>query len=401
MQVERDERPAGVDVGHDALVVAAEEQALRAQLLQEKPEVSGGRALHEPLLCAQRHDATPTQLVTDGFHRPHSLSPLTSGQHCSLFLYVFLSPRSSFVGSAYLADPKARPTSASNKPRDVSADGHRPSRGNGKREAAPQKGDSDPRLECARLRLELERVMADHGQQKDEVVALRALARSLREQVETMQARDKRHPTVVRRLPAAESLELSTDGDAFVAWAPPSPSPSPSPSSGASAAAWRPPRGHEFFQLDLELDDLRVENESLRRQLRDVRRDRDRLRDEIARQVPRYEMEIVRVTAALESVASQLRDERAQNDAMRQELAHYQAQSRMPVRCAESLETTEPSNVPAPRWRQRLDAKAMTASHSSSTISSQLHDDLDALGRELRLLHLSLDGTQDPALTNE
>ncbi|KAJ0390432.1 hypothetical protein P43SY_010425 [Pythium insidiosum] len=202
-------------------------------------------------------------------------------------------------------------------------------------------------------------------------------------------------------MPAAASLELSTDGDAFVAWAPPSPS--PSPSSGSSAAAWRPPRGHEFFQLDLELDDLRVENESLRRQLRDVRRDRDRLRDEIARQVPRYEMEIVRVTAALESVASQLRDERAQNDAMRQELAHYQAQSRMPVRCAQSLEleTTEPSDAPAPRRRQRPDAKAMTASHSSSTISSQLHDDLDALGRELRLLHLSLDGTQDPALTNE
>ncbi|KAJ0407234.1 hypothetical protein P43SY_008009 [Pythium insidiosum] len=399
MQVECDKRPAGVDVGHDALVVAAEKQTLRTQLLQEKPEVSGGRALHEPLLCAQRHDTTPTQLVTDRFHRPYSLSPLTSGQHCSLFLYGFLSPRSSFVGSAYLADAKARPTSASTKPRSGSADGHRPPRCNGKREAAPQKGDSDPRLECARLRLELERVMADHGQQKDEVVALRALARSLREQVETMQARDKRHPTVVRRLPAAESLELSTDGDAFVAWAPPSPS--PSPSSGSFSAACRPPRGHEFFQLDLELDDLRVENESLRRQLRDVRRDRDRLRDEIARQVPRYEMEIVRVTAALESVASQLRDERAQNDAMREELAHYQAQSRMPVRCAESLETTEPSDARAPRWRQRPDAKAMTASHSSSTISSQLHDDLDALGRELRLLHLSLDGTQDPALTNE
>ncbi|GLE01181.1 hypothetical protein PINS_up010011 [Pythium insidiosum] len=244
--------------------------------------------------------------------------------------------------------------------------------------------------------------MADHGQQQDEVVALRALARSLKDQVEAMQARDVKRPTVVRRLPCAtdspepqDDSDGDGDGDSFILLA----SASPSTSARSSAAHRRHlPRGHEFFQLDIEMDELRSENDALRRQLRDMQRDRDRLRNEMAGRVPRYEMEIVRLTATLQSVASQLRDERAQNDAMRQELAHYQAQSRLPVRCFKSAELsrsdTDTVHKEPTTPRRRLSTKnrmSAAASDTSSTLSSQLHDDLDALGRELRLLHLSLD----------
>eukprot|EP00644_Phytophthora_capsici_P001518 jgi/Phyca11/15004/fgenesh1_pg.PHYCAscaffold_10_\ len=45
--------------------------------------------------------------------------------------------------------------------------------------------------ECQRLREQLERVMIDHQRQEEEIVALRALAKSLKQEVETIQEKQQ------------------------------------------------------------------------------------------------------------------------------------------------------------------------------------------------------------------
>ncbi|TMW66777.1 hypothetical protein Poli38472_014089 [Pythium oligandrum] len=219
--------------------------------------------------------------------------------------------------------------------------------------------------ECERLRGELERVLLDHQRQSDEIVALRALARSLKEEVEAM------HST----RPSAFDKAPVRDGR------------------------------HEFFRLDVELDALRSENARLEKRAEEVEQELDALRDFVAHELPRHEILAVQARAALESTRTQLRAEQAQNDQLRVQLARFQARSSVRVRVTKPETAAEGDEEDTHRYPdsrsygKRDDDTSSVVSIAFSTtsaVSSQLHDDLQALDVELRRLHESLDRPQEP-----
>lgn len=151
----------------------------------------------------------------------------------------------------------------------------------------------DYAAECVRLREQLELVLLDHQRQSEEIVALRALAKALKNEVEAIHgARQQLHPP-------NEPTELHGQ-------------------RGSS---------HEFFKLDLQIEGLRIENETLTQQLQRISRESQDLRAMLAHQLPRYKLHAVQARAELQSVMSQLREEQAHSDKLRAQLVRLKARS--------------------------------------------------------------------------
>ncbi|RLN93929.1 hypothetical protein BBJ28_00005363 [Nothophytophthora sp. Chile5] len=161
----------------------------------------------------------------------------------------------------------------------------------------------DPAAECQRLREQLERVLADHQRQEEEIVALRALARSLKEEVETIHERQHRQGF-------ANSDYATIRG-------------------GVGS------RSHEFFKLDVQVEQLQGENAELRDRVSISQQEAKRARDCIAQQVPAFKLAAVKAHAELRCVSSQLQQERAHSDRLREQLARCKARhDDLPVRVA-------------------------------------------------------------------
>ncbi|RLN72942.1 hypothetical protein BBJ28_00011689 [Nothophytophthora sp. Chile5] len=157
--------------------------------------------------------------------------------------------------------------------------------------------------ECQRLREQLERVLADHQRQEEEIVALRALARSLKEEVETIHERQHRQGF-------ANSDFATIRG-------------------GVGS------RSHEFFKLDVQVEQLQGENAELRNRVLISQQESKRARDCIAQQVPAYKLAAVKAHAELRCVNSQLQQERAHSDRLREQLVRCKARhDDLPVRVA-------------------------------------------------------------------
>jgi hypothetical protein len=243
--------------------------------------------------------------------------------------------------------------------------------------------------ECEQLRGELVRVMADHQRQADEIVALRALARSLKEEVESMQ-------------------EAAVDNEALArgtAW-----------KRQHSTAATSSPSNREFFQLDAQVDSLREENAALRARIETVEREKRELESALDSEIPRCELLAVQAQAKLESTTSQLHDEQRENDRLRSEVARYKARSRSPVRtqrtssadatmdgkendCARTntgavaRDRERPPHYGASLRESLMSSVASLSMSAASAFSSQLQDDVETLKSELRRLHRSIDAS--------
>lgn len=211
--------------------------------------------------------------------------------------------------------------------------------------------DSPMVSECNRLSIELERVLIDHQRQSDEIVALRALARSLKEEIEEIdqnRTNDNEH-----RYRRSKSFHQQTE-----------------------------PRAHEFFELDAQMDALRAENERLQNLLEETMQERDQLQIVVETDLPRYEILSVQATASLQSVTSQLHDEQKENDRLRAELSHYQAYS-AGMRPSSSQNTVGSMKQPTKEEEKEMD--------DLQSATCQMQSDLRMLESELKRLHRALD----------
>ncbi|KAE9333031.1 hypothetical protein PR003_g14225 [Phytophthora rubi] len=147
--------------------------------------------------------------------------------------------------------------------------------------------------ECQRLRQQLERVLVDHQRQEEEIVALRALAKSLKQEVEAIQER--------------QQLQRSTCSDKTV------------------AKGWQRGGSHEFFKLDVQVEKLEEENAELRRQLEDSQEELQRARAYIADKLPVYKLAAVKANAEIRCVKSQLQQEREHSDRLQKQLVKCKA----------------------------------------------------------------------------
>ncbi|GAB9477629.1 Beta-catenin-like protein, partial [Globisporangium polare] len=173
-----------------------------------------------------------------------------------------------------------------------------------KSEEAPESSES------SRLREQLLHVLVDHQRQEEEIVALRALARSLKEEVELIHKQQQRqtHPRATSHTKQSAAA-----------------------TAAATYGHHREKRPHEFFKLDLQLDQLRSENSQLRDELCDAHEELERLRGVVARELPHFKIAAVQAKAELECAKSQLQDERAHCDQLEAQVAHYRARSSVPV----------------------------------------------------------------------
>jgi chromosome segregation ATPase len=157
--------------------------------------------------------------------------------------------------------------------------------------------------ECQRLREQLERVLVDHQRQEEEIVALRALAKSLKDEVEAIHER--------------QQLQSSTCSDK------------------AAQGALRSSRfaAHEVFKLDVLAEELEGENAELRRQLEEAQEELRLARTCIADKLPVYKLATVKANAELRCVKSQLQQERTHSDRLQKQLVRCKArQDDVPVR---------------------------------------------------------------------
>ncbi|GMF52305.1 unnamed protein product [Phytophthora fragariaefolia] len=149
--------------------------------------------------------------------------------------------------------------------------------------------------ECQRLRGQLERVLLDHQRQEEEIVALRALAKSLKEEVETIQERQQ-----LQRSACSSSNYIAVGNVQQLG-------------------------SHQFFKMDVQVEKLEGENSELRRQLEDSQEGLQRARDCIAEKLPVYKLAAVKANAELRCVKSQLQQERAHSDHLQNELVKCKA----------------------------------------------------------------------------
>lgn len=164
--------------------------------------------------------------------------------------------------------------------------------------------------ESSRLRGQLLHVLVDHQRQEEEIVALRALARSLKEEVEQIQ---KQNPQTAVKRESAQSRSGS----------------------------------HEYFKLDLQLEQLRTENSRLHDELCDSKHELGRLRAFVDEELPQHKIAAVQARAELECVSSQLQDEQAHSDHLRAQVAYYKARTNDPIRVTTPfppLRNEEPSS---------------------------------------------------------
>lgn len=138
-------------------------------------------------------------------------------------------------------------------------------------------------------------MLEDRARQEDEIVALRALARSLKEEVEAI------------KRPSALTLRAT--------------------------------RPHEFFKLDLHLEELQAKNVSLEENLETMTRKYARVRAVVQNQLPAYRLAVVKAEAELKSALSQLEEEQDQCDKYRKDIARYKARSSEPI-CLGSADAT-------------------------------------------------------------
>lgn len=181
---------------------------------------------------------------------------------------------------------------------------------------------SEHAIECQRLREQLERVLVDRQRQEDEIMALRALAKSLKEEVEEIQRQNSRH-TVNSNASASRLRTLSAP-----------------PHKG---------RPHEFFKLDVQVEELRIENASLREQLAVAKERFAQSKAFVDHQLPVYQLAAVKANAELQSVTSQLLEEQAQCDQLRRQVSRFKAQSDAPAR----VKRTEYINTASKRGERR------------------------------------------------
>lgn len=270
------------------------------------------------------------------------------------------------------------------------------------------RGDNnDVFLECARLREQLERVLVDRARQEEEVVALRALAKSLKEEVEAIQRHSRTHQT--SELPLRDATKPSTCPTVFLG----------------------PPR--EFFKLDEQLEELRAENTALRERLEATARKHSRLRAFVDRELREQRLAAVKATAELQSAASQLVEEQAECDRLRAQVARFQARGDDPVRVSGLAGTPDRGRKQLMRareelllqclaeegeprrWRRAGDSEravgrqSRTEEHGRGPTEAeggpteadagmeQLGDDVAALETQLRGLHASLELTRSMA----
>lgn len=163
-----------------------------------------------------------------------------------------------------------------------------------------QRGDLvDYAAECVRLREQLEHVLQDHQRQSEEIVALRALAKTLKSEVEAI------HDSRQHLQPSSNPAELHGQRNS-----------------------------HEFFKLDLQIEGLRSENEELTKKLQRINHESQDLRAMLAHQLPRYKLHAVQTRAELESVVSQLREEQTHSDKLRAQLIRLKARSVQKIQVA-------------------------------------------------------------------
>ncbi|KAG3118180.1 hypothetical protein PI124_g3574 [Phytophthora idaei] len=156
--------------------------------------------------------------------------------------------------------------------------------------------------ECQRLREQLERVLVDHQRQEEEIVALRALAKSLTEEVEAIHERQQLRSSTCRGVTIVHR-EAQHFGS------------------------------HEFFQLDVQVEELQGENAELRRQLEHSQEGLKSARAFIAEKLPVYKLAAIKANAELRCVKSQLQKERAHSDLLQKQLVRCKArQDDVPVR---------------------------------------------------------------------
>ncbi|KAK1939903.1 hypothetical protein P3T76_008226 [Phytophthora citrophthora] len=168
-----------------------------------------------------------------------------------------------------------------------------------------EEGDTvDHVAECQRLREQLERVLIDHQRQEEEIVALRALAKSLKQEVETIQEQ--------------QQLQISSC----------SIEQAPHKDVRASRS-----RSHEVFKMDVQIEELLGENAELRRQLEDSQDELKVAHACIAHKLPVYKLAAVKANAELCCVKSQLQQERDHSDLLQNQLVRCKArQDNIPAR---------------------------------------------------------------------
>lgn len=225
--------------------------------------------------------------------------------------------------------------------------------------------------ECSNLREQLLHALVHRQRQDDELVALRALAKSLKDQVDAIHTQQSHH--------SAQS--------------------------------------HEFFARDLELEQLRMENKQLQTQLGDATREIKTLRAVVERELPQLRLAAVRARAELACVASQLRDEQTHCDCLEAQLARLGAQQRprtaaarasmshareaFLLQCRSSECDSGESKQQTPKHRRHRRSSSPLRASRSSTSSSEIgevqplasdsvHRDLARLDHELRALHSAL-----------
>ncbi|ETN05407.1 hypothetical protein PPTG_14147 [Phytophthora nicotianae INRA-310] len=155
--------------------------------------------------------------------------------------------------------------------------------------------------ECQCLREQLERVLIDHQRQEEEIVALRALAKSLAEEVEAIHQRQQ-----------LRSSMCSSDN-----------------------IVHREDQHFDIFKLNVQVEELQGENTELRRQLAHSTEELKSSRACIAEKLPVYKLAAVKANAELRCVKSQLQKERAHSDLLQKQLVRCKArQDDVPVRVA-------------------------------------------------------------------
>ncbi|EGZ09762.1 hypothetical protein PHYSODRAFT_361854 [Phytophthora sojae] len=133
-----------------------------------------------------------------------------------------------------------------------------------------------------------------YERQEEEIVALRALAKSLKEEVKTIQKR--------------QQLQSSACCD-----------------DKASVGGRQRIGSHEYFKLDVQIEKLEEENAELHRQLQDSQDELQRARAYIADKLPVYKLAAVKANAELRCVKSQLQQERKQSDRLQRQLVKCKA----------------------------------------------------------------------------
>jgi chromosome segregation ATPase len=228
---------------------------------------------------------------------------------------------------------------------------------------------SDPIIEreCQRLRKELERVRDEHQRQEEEIIALRALAKSLTLEVEQIQ-----------RFSTASSKDFSDDSR----------------------------KRHEYFKMEYQLEQYEEHNKELKNCLVQAREQIKQLQDKIDSTLPHYQTMAVKAQSVLQNVQSQLKEEQLHSDKLREELAYYKA------RCHVKIDVAPKENVPVSTKKLRCERERFLAEKLTNqqpeddaltgfdkekdNFSIRVPHDLfqrefEALDQELLALHLSLD----------